>query len=130
MGRTLHWEDFTLGRLYWEDSTQRKLHTGRKVLGRHDWKDCTLGKFYWKDIWEDNRKDIWEDCTKDCTGKSVCGVLYIGRTKHLKDYTGKTVLEGLSVLGRLYIGKTVHWGDSAWKTGLERLYTGKTVLGR
>ncbi len=46
MGKTVHWEDFTLRRLYWKRSTQRKLHTGRKALVIHDWKDCTLGRLY------------------------------------------------------------------------------------
>ncbi len=126
-GKTVHWEEITgktvlkivrgrvygkdctlgglnLERLYKEDSTQGKLHTGRKVLGRHDWKECTLGRLYWKDIWgdnrEDNREDIWEDCTKDCTRKSVLGGLY---TLHLEDCTGKRILEGLSILRRQYI---------------------------
>lgn len=46
MGRTVHWEELILGGLYWEDSKQGKLHTGRKVLGRHGWKDGTLGRLY------------------------------------------------------------------------------------
>ncbi len=79
------------------------------MLGRQDSKDCTLGRLYWEDNWKDN----WEECTKDCTWKSVWGGLYIWKTLHLEDCTGK------NVQGRLHLGdctgETVYWEDCIGK---------------
>ncbi len=65
MGRTVHLEDFTFERLYWEDGIERTVCTGKitrkitgkitgkTVLGRPYWKECTgktlLGRMYWND---------------------------------------------------------------------------------